>query len=112
MMLDPVTLEGPGAAIIHMHGQSDGNGALRIHQAIAIIRVDVEVIGDDLELIAGHFKNVVVVDVHEESESLECFRGKFRCYLVVKRLVVKLKPARGIDNPVLNRNVDDKPHFP
>jgi hypothetical protein len=55
-----------GAAIIHVHGQRHGHGTLREHQPIAIVRIDLEVIGDDLELIARHLENFVVVNAHKE----------------------------------------------
>ena len=38
-----------------------------IHQPIAIVSVDVQVIGDDLELVAGHLENFVVVDAHRRN---------------------------------------------
>ena len=69
MMLHAVPLKNPGAAIIHMDGQRHGHGTLRKHQSVAFVFIDVQVIGDDLELITGHSKNVVVVNVHQENEA-------------------------------------------
>ncbi len=64
-MLNAVALESSCAAIVHMHRQRHGNGALWIHQALAIVLIDAQIIGDDLELVARHSKHVVVVNTHE-----------------------------------------------
>ena len=64
-MLDAVALECSRAAVVHMHRQRHSDGALRIHQALAIILIDAQIIGDDLELVARHSKHVVVVNTHE-----------------------------------------------
>ena len=60
-MLHAITLESLGAAVVHVHRERDGDGALRVHQPIAIVLIDLQVIGDDLELVAGHLENFVVV---------------------------------------------------
>src|SRR5262245_21998680 len=65
MMLNAVTLEGSCAAIIHMHRQSHGDGAFWIHQPIAVVLVDIQIIGNDPKLVTRHSKYVVVVDTHE-----------------------------------------------
>ena len=64
MMLDPVALEGLGRPVVHVHRQGHGHGALREHEPVAVVLVDVQVFGDDPKLFAGHPKNFVVVDVH------------------------------------------------
>ena len=43
-------------------GKRHGNGTLWIHEPLAIVLIDTQVIGDDLKLIAGHLKHVIVVD--------------------------------------------------
>src|SRR6188768_3605978 len=65
MVLHAIALEGLGAAIVHVDGQGDGDGPLREHEAVAIVRWYLQVIRDDLELVGGHLENVVVVDVHK-----------------------------------------------
>ena len=37
-----------------------------IHQPVAIVLVDLQIIGDDLELVASHLEYVVVVNAHKE----------------------------------------------
>ena len=65
MMLNPVTLEGPRATIVHMHRQRHCDSTLWVHQPITVVLVDTQVIGDDLKLVTRHLKHVVVVDTHE-----------------------------------------------
>jgi hypothetical protein len=65
-MLNAVGLERSCATIIHMHWQRHSDGALRIHQPLAIILIDAQIVGDDLKLITGHLKHVIVVDTHEK----------------------------------------------
>src|SRR5205085_4537939 len=83
VMLNAISLESLGAAVIHVDRQRDGHGTLREHQAIAIVRIDLEVIGDDLELVARHLENFVVVDAqaHKAGRKVECPGEKFRWYL-------------------------------
>ena len=64
-MLNAITLESSRAAVIHVHRQRHGDSTLRIHQPIAMVSIDVQVIGDDRKLIAGHLEHVVVVNSHE-----------------------------------------------
>jgi len=64
-MLNAVALERSCAAIIHVHRQRHGYGALWIHHALAIVLIDAQIVGDDLKLITGHLKHVIVVDTHE-----------------------------------------------
>ena len=37
-----------------------------IHEPIAIVGIDLQVIGDDLELVASHLEHFVVVNAHKE----------------------------------------------
>ena len=62
-------------------GQGHGHGALRKHQPIAIVRVDLQVIGDDLELVARHLEDFVVVNAHKAEPEGKMPGEKFRCYL-------------------------------
>ena len=64
-MLDAITLESLGTAVVHVNGQSDRHGAFRKHEPIAIVLIDLQVIGDDLELVARHLENFVVVNAHK-----------------------------------------------
>src|SRR3954462_13085864 len=81
-MLDAIALESLGAAVIHVHRKGDGHGALREHEPIAIVIIDLKVIGNDLELVARHLENFVVVNAHKpRSRKVESPGEKFRCYL-------------------------------
>src|SRR6266849_7770027 len=63
-MLDAITLEGFCAAVIHVDRQGHCHGALGICRPFAIARVDIQVISNDLKLVAGHLENFVVVNRH------------------------------------------------
>jgi hypothetical protein len=67
-MLDAVALEGLRAAVIHVHRQRHRHGALWEHEPIAIVRIDLQIIGDDLELVAGHLEDFVVVNAHKKEK--------------------------------------------
>ena len=62
MMLNTVPLEGFGAPIVHVHGERHCDGALRIRRPLAIALVDVQIVGDDPKLFAGHLENFVIVN--------------------------------------------------
>ena len=62
VMLDAITLKGSRASVVHVHRQCHRHGALGIRRPFAIVLVDIQVIGDDLELVARHFEYFVVVD--------------------------------------------------
>jgi len=64
-MLNTVALESSCAAIVHMHWERHRDGTLWIHQPVAVVLVDTQVIGNDLKLVTCHLKHVVVVDTHE-----------------------------------------------
>jgi hypothetical protein len=63
-MLNAVTLKGSGAPIVHVHRQRHSDRAFRIRRPLAVARIDVQVIGDDTELVARHFENFVIVNGH------------------------------------------------
>ncbi|MEI9895897.1 MAG: hypothetical protein WDN28_18995 [Chthoniobacter sp.] len=65
MMLHAVALEGLDAPVVAMDGQGDGNGALRVEHALADIGIEIEVIGNDLELFRGHGVSGISVDIHK-----------------------------------------------
>ena len=65
-MLHAITLEGLRAAIVHVNRQRDGEGTFRIHESIAIVLIDLQVVGDNLELVTGHREHIVVVNAHKE----------------------------------------------
>ena len=64
MMLNAITLESFRTAIVHVDRQRYGHGALWVHEPLAVVFVNAQIIGDDLELVAGHFEHFVVVNVH------------------------------------------------
>src|SRR5260370_7406117 len=78
-MLNAITLKSSRAAVVHMHRKRDGDGTLGIHQSLAIVPVDAEIIGNDPELVAGHFENFVVVNRHEARDGVS--DGKCKSYL-------------------------------
>jgi hypothetical protein len=51
-----------------MHRKRHGHGALREHEPIAIVHVDLQIIGNDLELVAGHLEDFVVVNAHKKEK--------------------------------------------
>src|SRR5688572_28543216 len=81
MMLNPVALEDFGAAIVPMNGDGDGDRTLGIFQAVAVIRRDLQVIGHQVELLAGHAKRGMVINVHgrDASEKSSRVEGLKRC---------------------------------
>src|SRR5436853_2147532 len=93
-MLDPITLKCFCAAIIHVYRQRDCDCALGIHQALAIIFVDTEVVGNDLELVAGHLKNFVVVNRHETKSGVSA--RKVQMLFPPEKHRVKCKAAQGM----------------
>jgi hypothetical protein len=66
-MLHAIPLKSLRASIVHVHRERDGDCALRVHEPIAIVAVDVQVIGNDRELIASHLEYVVVINVHKRA---------------------------------------------
>src|SRR5260370_25993949 len=78
-MLNAITLKSSRAAVVQMQRTRDGDGTLGIHQPLAIVLVDGEIIGNDVELVAGHFENFVVVNRHEARGGVSA--GKCRGYL-------------------------------
>ena len=66
VVLNAIALESLNAAVVHVNRERDRDGALRIHQPIAVVAIDFQVIGDDLELVASHLEHVVVVNAHKE----------------------------------------------
>jgi hypothetical protein len=67
MVLHPVTGEHLGVAIVTMNRQRHGQGAFGILDPVAFRVGDLKVIGDQIELLAGHLKSRVVVNVHRAS---------------------------------------------
>ena len=95
MMLHPITLESLCRAVIHMDWKGDGDGALRIHEPIAIVVIDVQIIGNDRELIAGHLEDIVVINIHKRTGILECPDGKCRRYLGAVQASRQIESVRG-----------------
>src|SRR5213595_3725413 len=63
-MLDAIPLERLRAAVVQVHWESDRHRAFGIRCPFAIVRVDIQVISNDLELVAGHLENFVIVNRH------------------------------------------------
>jgi hypothetical protein len=55
------------AAVVHVNRKRDGDRALREHEPITIVAIDLQIIGDDLELVASHLEYFVVVNAHKKS---------------------------------------------
>ena len=68
-MLNTITLERFRASVVHMYRQSHGDGALGVRRPFPVVLINVQVIGDDAELVARHFENFVVVNSHNWSRS-------------------------------------------
>jgi hypothetical protein len=56
-VLDPVSGENLLAPIVHVDRAGDDDGALRIEEPVAIGYGNGEMIGDDVELFAGHLEH-------------------------------------------------------
>ena len=97
-MLDAIPLKSFRASVVHVHRQRDRDRALRVHQPLAIVLVDAEIIRDDLKLIAGHFKYYVVVNRHERERN-RSIRGKRQMLFALKNPRVKSYPAQDRQSP-------------
>ena len=62
MMLHAVTLKSHRAPVVHVHRKRYRNGAFGVRRPFPVVLVDVQIIGDDAKLLAGHLKNFVVVN--------------------------------------------------
>src|SRR5437667_10735912 len=100
MMLDAVTLKRSRAAIVTVHRQSDIDRALRIHQPVAIVVIDAQIIGDDLKLVAGHLKNFVVVNRHEAKAEPRISAKKTQMLFASEIRSVKLKPQARLGSTI------------
>ena len=67
MVLHAVALEHLRAAVIAMDRNRHCERALRNLEPIAIVGGDLEIVGHQIELLAGHAKRGVVVNVHGQS---------------------------------------------
>jgi hypothetical protein len=74
--------------------QRDRDRAFGVHQTIAIVLVDAEVIGDDLKLVTRHFKNFVVVNRHEAKAESRISAKKTQMLFASKIGRVNSKAAR------------------
>src|SRR5207245_3709981 len=70
------------AAVVQVHWESDRNGAFGIRCLFAIVRVDIQVIGNDLELVAGHLENFFVVNRHGNAP----IERKYRLAICAQRI--------------------------
>ena len=57
MMLDPVSDEDLGPIVFHPDRTGDDDRALGIEEPVAFVLGDAQMVGDDRELIAGHFEH-------------------------------------------------------
>jgi hypothetical protein len=82
-------------SIVHVHRKRDRDRAFGIHEPIAIVAIDVQVIGNDRELIAGHLEDIVVINIHKRTGILECPDGKCRRYLGAVQASRQIESVRG-----------------
>lgn len=92
MVLDAITLKGLGAAVIHVDWEGDRNGALGEHEPITVVFIDLEIIRNDLELVASHLKNIVIVNTHRKLEKISSREKDSGWYLLRRGRAVKSKP--------------------
>src|SRR5207248_913442 len=72
MMLHAIALKRFCAAVIHMHRQRDRDRPLRVHQPIAIVDINLQIVGDDAELLARHCEHVVIfINTHGRTHKLK-----------------------------------------
>ena len=64
MMLHPMAREHPCRSIITMNRQRHSHGALRILDPGAIVLRDLQIIRNQIELLAGHVKRRMIVNLH------------------------------------------------
>jgi hypothetical protein len=57
VMLDPVADEKLGPIVLHADRKGDDDRALRVEEPVAFVFGDAQMVGDDEELIAGHFEH-------------------------------------------------------
>ena len=57
MMLHAITLKHRRAAVVHVDRAGDRDRALGHQQPVALVHRNVQVIGDDVELLARHFEH-------------------------------------------------------
>ncbi len=62
MMLHTIALKSSRAPVVQMHRERHRNRTLRIGSPFPVVLVDVQIIGDDAKLLAGHLENFVVVN--------------------------------------------------
>src|SRR5262249_39455195 len=60
-VLDPVACEDLGTAVVHAHGDADDDGTLGSTEAVQDALVDVDVLGSQVKLLAGHAKRGRVI---------------------------------------------------
>ena len=77
MVLHPVARENGRRAVVPVDGQCHRHRPLGQQQAVAVVAVDVEVIGDQAELFAGHVESRVRVD-GRGSKHRESYAGASR----------------------------------
>ena len=61
-MLNAVTLKALRAPVVHVHRQRHRDRAFGVRRPFPVVLVDVQIIGDDAKLLAGHLENFVVVN--------------------------------------------------
>ena len=57
MALHTISGEHRGAPVVHVDGAGDGDRALRQQQTVALVLGNLEMIGDDVELLARHVEH-------------------------------------------------------
>jgi hypothetical protein len=65
MVLDAVAGKNRRAPVVHMDRAGNRDGALWQQQPVPLVDGDVEVIGDDVKLVAGHLEDGARIDRQE-----------------------------------------------
>ena len=99
VMLHPVAVEHARAAVVHVDRNRDGHRALGILHPVAIALRHLQVVGDLIELLAGHPPDRVVVNVHAGTiRSADWQKSRFRAPQRAQRRNYPL-PATGLPVP-------------
>jgi hypothetical protein len=64
VVLDAVAAEDVDRAVVEADGQGDGHGAFGEFESIPVVLRDLQAVGDDIELLAGHVEGGVLVNFH------------------------------------------------
>ena len=63
-MLNAIARKDLDASAVALDGNGDSHGPLRVFEAVAIVGIDSETIGYDIELPASHLESGMLVNLH------------------------------------------------